>query len=273
MTSHLLSLSLSLALGQAAVPRPASPAAGQAAPPSAAGAAAAAPGAAKRPAYRSYAEREGGARHLPATKAGAPAAHGGTHGNPADLQAYIATQESPERDAWQRPDEVVAALGLAPGQVACDVGAGPGYFTLRLARAVGPSGRVYGVDVEPAMLAALRDRLTAAGLRNVTPVLSLPDDPLLPAAGCDLVLVVDTYHHFPDGPAYLVKLAAALRPGGRIVNVDFHKRETGVGPPVAHRVARETFLAQAASAGLAVRREDGFLPHQYLVVLQPAPSP
>jgi len=192
----------------------------------------------------SYQQREGGAGHGHAP--------GGAHGNPANLQAYAAALVDPARDAWQKPDEVVKALSLGPGQVACDVGAGPGYFTLRLAAAVGPAGRVFAVDVEPSLLAALRQRLEQGGVRNVTPVLSLQADPLLPAAGCDLVLVVDTYHHFPDGPAYLRRLVAALRPGGRIVNVDFHKRETGVGPPVAQRVAREDFLAAAATAGLAL---------------------
>ena len=275
MTPHATSLALPLLLSLAASPaaalanspadpQPAAPAASAAAP--AAGApATAAPAKAPAP-YRPYAKRPGEAGHL------GPHAPGGAHGNPADLAGYVAAQEAPGRAAWQKPDEVVAALGLAPGQVACDVGAGPGYFTLRLARAVGPAGHVYGVDVEPTILAVLRDRLSAAGLRNVTPVLALGDDPLLPAAGCDVVLVVDTYHHFQDGPAYLRRLAAALRPGGRIVNVDFHKRETGVGPALAHRVAREAFLADAAAAGLAVQREETFLPHQYFVFLAPPPA-
>lgn len=230
---------------------------------------AAAPAAPTKPgAYRPYAQRPGEAQHR-----GAPAGgHGGhrAHGNPADLDAYAAGLVDPARDAWQKPDEVVKALGLLPGQVACDVGAGPGYFTLRLAAAVGPAGRVYAVDVEPALLAALRQRLEQGKVRNVTPVLSLADDPLLPAGGCDLVLVADTYHHFPDGRAYLRLLAAALKPGGRLANVDFQRRDTGVGPPVAHRVAREAFLADAAAAGLTVVAEHGFLPHQYFLVLAPA---
>jgi ubiquinone/menaquinone biosynthesis C-methylase UbiE len=177
--------------------------------------------------------------------------------------------EDPERASWQRPDEVVAALGLRPGDVACDVGAGPGYFTLRLSRAVGPGGRVWAVDVEPEMIAALRERLERAGARNVTPVLARADDPLLPPAACDVVLVVDTFHHFPDGVAYLRGLAARLRPGGRIVNVDFHKREMPVGPPIENKVAREDFLAAARAAGLAVVEEKTFLVHQYFFVLAP----
>jgi ubiquinone/menaquinone biosynthesis C-methylase UbiE len=199
-------------------------------------------------------------------------AHGethGKHGNPDDLEAYIARMEEPERAQWQKPDEVVSALKLKSGQVACDIGSGPGYFSLRLARSVGDSGRVFAVDVEPRILAALRKRIESAGARNVTPVLSLPDDPLLPRAACDLILIVDTYHHFPNGPAYLRGLSRSLRPGGRIVNIDFHKRELPVGPPVDHKVAREAFLRDAQSAGLKLLAEHDFLPYQYFLVLQP----
>lgn len=192
------------------------------------------------------------------------------HGNPADLDGYIARMEEPSRAAWQKPDEVVRALGLRPGQAACDVGAGPGYFSLRLARAVGEAGHVYAVDVEPRILSVLRDRVQSSNARNVTPVLSLPGDALLPAASCDLILIVDTYHHFPDGPAYLRRLSRALRPGGRIANVDFHKRELPVGPPPEHKVAREAFLADATAAGLRLAEEHTFLPYQYFVVLAPS---
>jgi ubiquinone/menaquinone biosynthesis C-methylase UbiE len=192
----------------------------------------------------------------------------GRYGNPADLDGYIAHLADPRRDAWQKPDEVVAALGLRPGQTACDIGSGPGYFTLRLARAVGAGGRVYAVDVEPKILDALRERLAESGLRNVTPVLALADDALLPPGACDVVLIVDTYHHFPDRPAYLRRLSRALRPGGRVVNVDYHKRETPVGPPLAHRLSRETFLEEARSAGLVVAEEPAFLPYQYFIVLR-----
>jgi SAM-dependent methyltransferase len=92
---------------------------------------------------------------------------------------------------------------------------------------------------------------------------------MLPPAACDLVLVVDTFHHFPDGAAYLRSLATRLKPGGRIANVDFHKRETPVGPPLHHRVAREDFLRAAREAGLALVGEWTFLPYQYFVALRP----
>ena len=248
---HLLAASLAatLALSAAEAPAPAAPA----------------PAAAKPAA--GYQQREGKATHGAKKGTAAGGGHGaaGKNGNPADLKGYSASLLDPKRDAWQRPAEVVKALGLQPGQVACDVGAGPGYFTLRLAEAVGPEGRVYAVDVEPQLLATLRDRAGKAKLKNVVPVLGQPDDPLLQAASCDVVLIVDTFHHFPDGVAYLWRLSSALKPGGRIVNVDFQKRETPVGPPVAHRVSREEFLAFAASAGLVMVSEETFLPHQYLI--------
>jgi predicted methyltransferase len=191
----------------------------------------------------------------------------GKYGNPQDLDAYIQALSSPERDAWQKPDQVVAALGLAKGQTACDIGSGPGYFTLRLARAVGPQGFVYAIDVEARMLQALRERLEKVRLRNVAPVLAVADDPLLPPGACDLILVVDTYHHFPERTAYLARLRHSLKPKGRIVNIDYHKKPTPTGPPLDHRVARETFLSEAKGAGLSLAGEQTFLPYQYFLIL------
>jgi SAM-dependent methyltransferase len=195
------------------------------------------------------------------------------HGNPADFERYVSKLEDPERDAWQKPDEVVRALELRPGQVVCDIGVGTGYFARRFAAAVGPAGRVFGVDVEPRMLEALAQRLGAASIRNVTPVMGLPGDPLLPAAACDLIVVVDTYHHFPDGPAYLRRLGDALKPGGRLVNIDFHKRQLPVGPPLDHLVDRADFMADATRAGFTLQAEHTLLPHQYFLVLKLAPAP
>ena len=197
--------------------------------------------------------------------------HRGHHGNPEDVASYIAKMEDPARAEWQKPDEVLKVLALRPGQVVCDIGAGPGYFALPIARAVGSAGRVYAVDVEPRILDRLRTHLRESGLRNVTPVLAVDDDPLVPPAACDLILVVDTYHHFPGGPTYLRRLGRSLRPGGRLVNIDFHKRELPVGPAPDHKLTREEFLAQADAAGFTVVEEHTFLPYQYFVVLRPRP--
>jgi len=198
-------------------------------------------------------------------------AHGARrrYGNPPDLARVIRRQLAPRRPGWQKPERVLRALGLRRGQVVADVGAGPGFWTLRLARAVGPAGRVYAVDPEPVMLDALRARLGRTGVGNVTPVLGRGDDPHLPPASCDVALIVNAYHHFADGPAFLRRLARALRRGGRLANIDFDKRETPVGPPVGHRVAREAFLRDARRAGLRLVAEHRFLPYQYFVVLRP----
>ncbi len=191
------------------------------------------------------------------------------HGNPEDFEAYLARLEDPERLAWQKPDEVVAALGLRPGQIACDLGAGPGVFAIRLGRAVGPGGRVHAIDVEPRMIEILERRAKEAGVSNVHPILAPDGEVALPPEPCDAIVLVTVFHHFPDGPAALRRLATALRPGGRIANVDFHEGELPVGPPTDHKVSREAFLASAAQAGLAVVEEKTFLPYQYFFLLAP----
>lgn len=188
-------------------------------------------------------------------------------GNPEDLRAYMERMESPDRDGWQKPDEVVAALALKPGSVVAEIGAGIGYFSFRLARAVGPSGHVFAVEVEPAILRVFRDRLAASELRNVSPIWALGDDPLLPPGACDAILMVGAYHHFPDGPAMLKRLAQSLRPGGRIANVDFDAGELPVGPPPDHKLSREQFLKDAQQAGLHREQEWDFLPYHYFVAL------
>jgi ubiquinone/menaquinone biosynthesis C-methylase UbiE len=190
------------------------------------------------------------------------------HGNPEDFEHYLSKLEDPERVAWQKPDEVVAALELLPGAIACDLGAGPGYFAIRMARAVGPAGRVHAVDVDPRMLAVLARRVREAGVSNVIPRLAQGSDPA-PPEPCDVVLVVNSFHHFRDGVGTLRRLAASLRPGGRIANIDFREGELPVGPPPDHKVSRASFLAAAAAAGLDVAAEKTFLPHQYFFLLQP----
>jgi len=212
-------------------------------------------------------------RHRPVGARRHGGAHGapggfGAHGNPRDFKLMLGRLEDPARARWQRPARLVRALALRSGQTVAEIGAGSGYLVRRLARAVRPRGRVYAVDAEPRMLPILVDRLRRARITNVTPVLGRDDDPLLADRSCDLVLVVNTYHHFPGGPRYLRRLARLLRAGGRLVNVDFHRRETPVGPPLERRIARETFLRDARRAGLQLVRELTFLPHQYCLVFR-----
>jgi ubiquinone/menaquinone biosynthesis C-methylase UbiE len=185
------------------------------------------------------------------------------HGDPA---AYIASLEDPARDAYQKPDEVMKALALRPGEVVADVGSGPGYFTLRFARAVGETGRVYAVDVSPDMIRTLNHRLRDAGIRNVVPVLSEPDDPLLPDASVDRFVIVDTWHHVEGRPAYLALLKRMLKPGGEVVHIDFQKRDLPIGPPLEMKISREDLVRQMEAAGFKLSAEHTFLPYQYFLV-------
>ena len=203
-----------------------------------------------------------GAPAFPQAAATPPEMHH-RHGDP---MAYVASLDDPARDEYQKPDEVLKALALRPGEVVADIGAGSGYFTLRFARAVGEAGRVYAVDVSPDMVRHLNRRLRDAGIRNVVPVLSDPDDPLLPDASVDRFVIVDTWHHVEDQAKYLGLLKRMLKPGGQVVHIDFQKRDLPVGPPVGMKVAREDLVKQMEGAGFRLAAEHAFLPYQYFLV-------
>ena len=132
--------------------------------------------------------------------------------------------ESPERAKWQKPDEVVRALKLRPGQVVIDIGAGTGYFTRRFAQAVAPSGKAVGLDIEPDMVAYMQADAKKLGVKNYDARVVKPDDPELAPGSADLVFFCDTLHHMDNRVAYFRKLAVALRPGGRVAVIDFKKK-------------------------------------------------
>lgn len=184
------------------------------------------------------------------------------HGDPA---AYIAALEDPARDAYQKPREVIEALRLKQGDVIADIGAGSGYFTLRLAHHVGPTGHVYGVDISPDMIRHLNKRISDARLLNVSTILAMPDDPLLPRP-VDRFLVVDVWHHIENQPAYLALMKKMLKPGGQVVMIDFHKKDLPVGPPLDMKIAREDLLRQMQEHGFKPVEEHTFLPYQYFLV-------
>jgi arsenite methyltransferase len=186
---------------------------------------------------------------------------------PEELKGALKRQLNPRRARWQKPAAVVKALGLRRGQVIAEIGAGPGYFTPRLARAVGVSGHVYAVDPEPAVLDVLRTRMKRAGVRNVTPVLSRDDDPCLPDGRCDVAVIINAYHHMHEAAAFLRRLASRLPRGARVVNVDWHEASE-FGPPPKRRVPRRRFLRDARRAGLTLVAERSFLPHQYFLELR-----
>lgn len=174
--------------------------------------------------------------------------------------------EAPDRAAWQRPEEVVQHLALSPGMTVADLGAGTGYFLPYLSRAVGAGGKVLGLDIELDMVRYMKERITREKLENVQAVQVSVGDPGLALSSVDRILVVDTWHHIPDRPAYVRKLAEALRPGGAVCVVDF-TLETERGPPRDHRVSAESVLADLKSGGLDARLlADEQLPDQYIVI-------
>jgi SAM-dependent methyltransferase len=174
--------------------------------------------------------------------------------------------EAPDRDLWQHPDRIMDRLAIAEASVIADIGAGSGWFTIRLARRVGPNGIVYAQDVQPEMLAAISRRVNAEGLLNVKTVLGEGSDPRLPARALDAVLLVDAYHEIEDRVTLLANLARSLRPDGRIGVVDFKLEGGGPGPPMEERVSPEVVVRDAARAGLRLLSHETFLPYQYFLI-------
>jgi ubiquinone/menaquinone biosynthesis C-methylase UbiE len=189
----------------------------------------------------------------------------GQHGRlfpPTDLGLL----EAPDRDEWQRPDLIMDALGVAEASVVADIGAGSGWFTIRLARRVGPNGLVYAQDVQQLMLAAISRRVQREGLTNVRPVLGEESDPKLPAGAVDTVLIVDVYHEIEDGVTLLKNVANALKPQGKIGVIDFRLEGGGPGPTREERVGPDQVIRDAQAAGLRLVRQEEFLNYQYFLI-------
>jgi SAM-dependent methyltransferase len=174
--------------------------------------------------------------------------------------------DDPARDEWQKPDEVIRALKLAPEALVADIGAGTGYFAVRFARAV-PKGRVYGVDTEPDMVRYLAERAKREGVGNLTAVAAKPNDPGIPAA-VDLAILVDTYHHVPDRERYFRNLQKSLKPKGRLAIIDF-TLDSPVGPPKRARIPADKVKQELARAGYKLVQEHAFLPNQYFLEFVP----
>jgi predicted methyltransferase len=176
--------------------------------------------------------------------------------------------EGPDRDAWQKPEQIMDALAVADGSTVADIGAGAGWFTIRLARRVGPRGTVYAQDVQRQMLEAIRRRVSREGLRNVETRLGEGSDPNLPAGALDAILVVDVYPEVTDRVTFLLNLTTALKPNGRIGIVNYKPGNGGPGPvgDEGVRVESSAVEADAAAAGLRVIAR-ALLPFQYLLVL------
>jgi ubiquinone/menaquinone biosynthesis C-methylase UbiE len=177
--------------------------------------------------------------------------------------------EGPDRDAWQQPSRIMDALGIGDGSVVADIGAGGGWFTIRLARRVGPNGLVYAEDVQPRMIESISRRVQREGLRNVKTITGTAGDPGLPEGRVDAVLIVDTYHEIEDPHdrvSLLSHVARALSPNGRVGIVDYTKEGFGPGPDMDRRVDPEQVISEAAAVGLRLLKRETFLRYQYLLV-------
>ena len=164
---------------------------------------------------------------------------------------YARAFDDPARDDWQMPDRIIETLGIQEGQTVADVGAGTGYFSVRLARSTG-ARTVYAVDIEPSMVDYTSDRAEEAGLDNIVTVLAGSDRTNLPEP-VDLVLIVDTYHHLPDRVDYFTRLREDLRPSGRLAIIDFRK-DSPSGPPVEFRFTPEQITDEPRTRWLQARR-------------------
>ncbi len=175
--------------------------------------------------------------------------------------------ESADRDTWQKPDQIMDSLGIADGSHVADVGAGGGWFSVRLARRVGPNGVVWAEDVQAEMLEAIKRRAAKENLRNVRTQQGTPTDPMLPPRSLDAVLIVEAFQEIQAGnpQLFLENVRASLKDGGRVGIVDYTKSGGGPGPD-SPRPDPQTIVQVAERAGLRLLKQETFLPFQFFLV-------
>jgi len=180
-----------------------------------------------------------------------------------DAEKWAKEFDNPQRDAWQKPEEILDALHLQRTSLVADIGAGTGYFSVRIARRI-PEGKIFAADIEPDMVRYLGERARLEHLTNLVPVQANADAANLPEP-VDVALIVDTYHHIGNRTQYFAKLKSSLRPGGRLVIVDF-KADSPNGPPVQHRLPPERVTQELKAAGYTPVDTLQFLPRQYCLI-------
>jgi ubiquinone/menaquinone biosynthesis C-methylase UbiE len=182
--------------------------------------------------------------------------------------------ERPERDQEEMPRLLMELLELKPGMVVADIGAGSGYHTRRMAKAVAPNGKVMAVDIQPEMLQILTNKLTTEGITNVVPILGAIDDPNLPDASVDLALMVDVYHEFSHPYEMMEGITRALKPGGRVVFVEYRGEDKWVPIKEHHKMTEAQVKKEMTAQSLKWTRtvSDKF-PWQHLIVFEKVTVP
>ncbi|MBM3809395.1 MAG: methyltransferase domain-containing protein [Acidimicrobiia bacterium] len=176
--------------------------------------------------------------------------------------------ERAERESEEAPSKAIAALELKPGMAVADVGAGSGYYTSRMAKLVGTTGRVYATDIQPGMIDLLNRRVASEGLTNVTTVLGGVDDPKLPPQSIDLAIMVDVYHELQQPQVFLQRLKASFKPGGRLVLVEFRKEDPTVPILEVHKMSVAEVKQELEAEGYRLDRVIDVLPWQHIIVLR-----
>jgi len=173
-----------------------------------------------------------------------------------------------ERELEEQPEEALDAIGIRPGMKVADVGAGVGYFALRMARRVGPSGKVYANDLQPAMLARLRKNLEKEKIDNVEVVQGTETDPKLPAGAMDLVLLVDVYHEFSEPQKMLARIRESMKPDGRLVLLEFRKEDPQVPIRFEHKMSIEEVKTELEPEGFRLEKVLNNLPRQHILIFR-----
>jgi len=178
--------------------------------------------------------------------------------------------ERDERDSLEQPDKVLTTLNIAPGSTVADIGAGIGYYSLRLAKKVGPHGRVLATDIQPEMLSRLRDNMKKTGITNIEPILCTPTDAKLPEGQVDLALMVDVYHELANPEETMVQIHRALKPDGRLVLIEYRGEDPTVPIKPEHKMTLAQVRTEIEPMGFRLQQVFDFLPRQHLIVLVPA---
>jgi ubiquinone/menaquinone biosynthesis C-methylase UbiE len=175
-----------------------------------------------------------------------------------------------ERESEEHPDQALDALGLKPGMVVGDVGAGTGYMSLKMAKRVGPSGKVYAEDVQPEMLRLLRQNAAKAKVTNVETVLGNETDPKLPPGQLDLILLVDVYHEFSQPQKMLQRMRDALKPDGRLVLLEYRKEDPTIPIRPEHKMSVQEVKTELEAEGFRMDQVLETLPRQHILILKKA---